>query len=339
MYTVSNSKIKQWNDCRYAWYLKYVEELERKAKHPAFERGGMVHSCLEAWRNGKAWKRVWKKLNEEYQANTFQEERDETGDMGQLARIMVEGYIEYHQNESYEYLASEQEFKLQLTPDIELEGYIDAIVKDPDGVYVFETKTYSRMPSYESLLFNNQSAIYQWALREMGHKRVKGTIWDILLAKEPSQPYFLKNGDVSKAALASTPGVVIKWCKENDIPESTRQDLLSRVSGESFYQRHTIRVHPTVEKQIMEDVKTAAIEMAMAQSEGVRRERNLGLQCGWCSYKPICQAEILGTDPDYIKEHDYKKRENTRKSALSELHKEKEKKNGNKKQKAVKSGK
>jgi hypothetical protein len=307
MYKVSYSKIKQYMDCKYAWHLKYVEELERRKKAPAFERGGMVHACLESYRNGKSWKRTWKKLDQEYRNTTFQEEIEEFGDMGELAKAMVEGYIEYHQNESYDYIASEQEFNIPFMPDIEIVGYIDAIVKSPDGVYAFETKTYSRMPDYDSLLFNSQSTLYQWVLKQMGHKRVKGCIWDICLAKMPSEPKFLQNGSVSKAALASTPQVVIRWCKENDIPDDVKYDLLSRVSWESFYQRHTIRLHPSVEKQLIGEMKITALEMAL--SEGIRKERNLGMHCSWCSYKSICQAEILGADVDYIKEHDYRKKE------------------------------
>lgn len=57
----------------------------------------------------------------------------------------------------------------------------------------------------------------------------------------------------------------------------------------------------------MEDTTSTAIEILNHGHQ--LKDRNLGRDCSWCSYKSICQAELMGLDVDYIIKADYEIKE------------------------------
>lgn len=282
-------------------------KLEKKLKPGPLQRGVVIHECLENWNNGKSWKKPLEAYKKEFYENTFEEERVELGDIPQMVQELLEAYTHFYTEEEFEYLQNELHFELPLTKDIAIQGYIDSIVEDGRGrIWSMETKTYARTPDRDFLLFNPQSATYIWALKQLGYNP-EGMIWNIIKAKEPTKPKLTKKTKkLSVAKLDSTPYTVRKGIIELGFNPRDYQDFIDKHDYDSFFYRHAIRLNKNVVKSIIEDTRSTAIEIY--ERGGELKDKNLGRDCSWCSYKSICQAELMALDVGYIIEAEYQTR-------------------------------
>lgn len=300
---LSNSKVTTWRRCHMAYHYKYHEHLRPRKKGIALRRGSIIHECIEAFDSGRSWRRPYNAFAKQFYKETFQEEILENGDIPRMVEELMENYQFLYENDGLIYLGSEVHFELPLMPGVVIEGYLDALVEDEQGcVWPKETKTYKRNPDYDFLLLNTQSALYTWAVIELGYQP-KGTLWDIVRAKEPSRPVFTQRGQISKKGIDSTPYTVTKAIREMGKNPADYQDLIDKVRFEDFFKRHQVRVNPTVVKGIMGDFKSTAREIL--KSGPKLCDRNLGKNCAWCDYKPLCQAELMGLDTDFIRKKQF----------------------------------
>ena len=300
---ISNSKVSTWRKCHMAYHYKYHEHLRPKKKGIALRRGSIIHECIEAYDSGRSWRKPFNSFAQQFYEETFKEEIAEIGDIPRMVEELMENYQALYDEDGLTYLGNEVHFELPLMPGVVIEGYLDALVEDEAGcVWPKETKTYKRNPDYDFLLLNTQSALYTWAVMEMGYKP-KGTLWDIVRAKEPSRPVFTQKGEISKKGIDSTPYTVRKALREMGKDPKDYQDLIDKVSFDDFFRRYPVRVNHTVVKGIMEDFKSTAKEI---QKQGHKLcDRNLGKGCSWCDYKPLCQAELMGLDTEYIRKKQF----------------------------------
>lgn len=258
----------------------------------------MFHECLESYNEGKSWKKTFKMLEKEYYDNTFPEQIAADGDMAITARLLLESYFDYYQDEDIEYLENEKYFCLPLGDGIYIEGYIDSIVEDLKGnIYPFETKTYKSIPKRENLLFNQQSAIYLWAAIQF-YENVEGTYWNIIKAKRPSVPDFNKDGSISKKSIDSTPTVVLKWLQDQGLKATDHADLLTKVKYEDFFFREKIKIQRPMVIQVIDDCKSTLQEIeALGRT---RKEMNIDNHCSFCEFRSLCQAELMGWDVEEV---------------------------------------
>ena len=300
---ISNSKVSTWRKCHMAYHYKYHEHLRPKKKGIALRRGSIIHECIEAYDSGRSWRKPFNSFAKQFYEETFKEEIAEIGDIPRMVEELMENYQALYDEDGLTYLGNEVHFELPLMPGVVIEGYLDALVEDEAGcVWPKETKTYKRNPDYDFLLLNTQSALYTWAVMEMGYKP-KGTLWDIVRAKEPSRPVFTQKGEISKKGIDSTPYTVRKALREMGKDPKDYQDLIDKVSFDDFFRRYPVRVNHTVVKGIMGDFKSTAREI---QKQGHKLcDRNLGKGCSWCDYKPLCQAELMGLDTEYIRKKQF----------------------------------
>ena len=300
---LSNSKVTTWRKCHRAYYYKYGLKLRPKKKGIALRRGSIIHECIEAYDSGRSWRKPYRNFAKQFYEETFKEEIVEMGDIPRMVEELMENYQALYENDGLTYLGSEVHFELPLMPGVVIEGYLDALVEDEKGaIWPKETKTYKRNPDYDFLLLNTQSALYTWAVTEMGYSP-KGTLWDIIRAKEPGRPQFLKDGKVSKRGIDSTPYTVKKALREMGQNPEDYEDLLAKVSYEDYFRRYPVRVNPTVVKGIMDDFKSTAREIM--KSGDKLHDRNLGKGCAWCDYKPLCQADLMGLDTEFIQKKQF----------------------------------
>ena len=124
-------------------------------------------------------------------------------------------------------------------------------------------------------------------------------MWDIIRAKEPTKPIMTaKTQKLSLARLDSTPYTVEKGIRELGLDPRKYSDFINSHTYDVYFLRHPIRLNKSVVKSLMKDTISTATEI-LNMGE-VLKDRNLNSDCSWCSYKDICQAEILGLDTDYI---------------------------------------
>lgn len=296
---LSNSRVSTWRKCHMAYHYKYHEHLRPKRKGVALQRGSIIHECIEAYDSGRSWRKPYQKFAKQFYKETFREEIVEIGDIPRMVEELMENYQALYEGDGLIYLGNEVHFELPLMPGVVIEGYLDALVEDEHGcVWPKETKTYKKNPDYDFLLLNTQSALYTWAVMEMDY-HPKGTLWDIIRAKEPSRPQVLKSGEISRKGIDSTPYTVRKALIEMGKDPKDYTDLLGKVSFEDYFRRYPVRVNQTVVDGIMDDFRSTAKEIIKGGSK--LRDRNLGKGCAWCDYKPLCQAELMGLDTDFIR--------------------------------------
>lgn len=296
---LSNSKVSTWRKCHMAYHYKYHEHLRPKRKGVALQRGSIIHECIEAYDSGRSWRKPYQKFAKQFYKETFREEIVEIGDIPRMVEELMENYQALYEEDGLIYLGNEVHFELPLMSGVVIEGYLDALVEDEHGcVWPKETKTYKKNPDYDFLLLNTQSALYTWAVMEMDY-HPKGTLWDIIRAKEPSRPQVLKSGEISRKGIDSTPYTVRKALIEMGKDPKDYTDLLGKVSFEDYFRRYPVRVNQTVVDGIMDDFRSTAKEIL--KSGHKLCDRNLGKGCAWCDYKPLCQAELMGMDTDFIR--------------------------------------
>lgn len=300
---LSNSKVTTWRKCHMAYHYRYHEHLRPKKKGMALQRGSIIHECIEAYDSGRSWRKPYQKFATQFYKETFREEIVEIGDIPRMVEELMENYQALYENDGLVYLGNEVHFELPLMPGVVIEGYLDALVEDEHGaIWPKETKTYKKNPDYDFLLLNTQSALYTWAVMEMGHNP-KGTLWDIIRAKEPSRPQVLKSGEISRKGIDSTPYTVKKALLEMGKDPKDYVDLLGKVSFEDYFRRYPVRVNHTVVRGIMGDFRSTAREILRSGSKLC--DRNLGKGCAWCDYKPLCQAELMGLDTEFIRKKQF----------------------------------
>lgn len=304
---LSNSRIKVWKNNHFDHYWKYVEKLQRKQKSSPLVRGSIIHECLEAYYEGRSWKKVLDKWEEEYYATTFAEEREELGDIPGLSREILENYMEYYDevDSDLEVIATELHFQLPLTEGVELQGYIDAIMKDGQGrLWLWDHKTYKRMKDYSFFLYNPQSAIYLWAAQELGYE-VEGFVWNVIRAAMPSKPSLTQKGELSKAKISTTPYTYTKGLIELGLDPEDYTEQIEQFTYEDFFQRQIIRLNQNTIDFIMEDIRETGKQIL--EYGEVWKDYNPDTAFP-SSYREIWETQMQGGDVEYIIEQQFERR-------------------------------
>jgi len=320
---VSQSKIKTWRQCQFAYHQKYVELLRKKTIKRPFTFGGIVHELIEEQANNRD---PFKKLDaiEAEKGKMFQEEYELYGDLiNDIRNIMME-YFEYWGDDSLFYLRrggryAEHEFNIEIADGIIFTGKIDAIAKTANKlVWVVEHKTFNRMPANDERWRNIQSAVYLKALQITGLAEADGMCWDYIHSGAPEVPRTLKSGKLSEAKLNTLPGVISRYAEEQGYDPNFSKKLID--AAQQNLSNYFIRVFTPINQSIVESVYKDFIDSAqeLVENHGKKKVKNIGMHCKFCDYEPICRAELTGSDVDMIIKGQYKvenkglKNENTK---------------------------
>ena len=147
-YTLSNSEIQVFKDCRRKWWLGYYRRLQPRQKQftGALALGSRVHEALDMhYSSGQDLLEAHSQLVERDIAKLVAEYRD-TYDLeaeAELGRIMLEGYLEWMAAEGIdadlEMISTEEIIQMPLFDgDVVLQGKLDMRVRrKSDGVRMF----------------------------------------------------------------------------------------------------------------------------------------------------------------------------------------------------------
>jgi hypothetical protein len=140
---------------------------------------------------------------------------------------------------------------------------------------------------------------------------VDGTCWDYVKSKPPTKPEILKSGAMSTKMIDSLPGAVMSVLEENGLDPKLYDEFIAvmRKNRPSYFQRIYTPTKKIIVDEIFEDFKATAIEIS--ELHGKSNTRTIDLHCDYCDFEPICRAELLGLDGDFIKEREYTKDEKT----------------------------
>lgn len=310
-FKVSQSKVKCWQQCRFAYNCKYVEKLKKRTIKRPFTFGTLVHSILEARAKGeKKPLSVLDKIPLKQQ-KLFAAEREMYGDILNDIRFIMTDYFKFYKDDgltviSKHGVAAEHEFLLPLDKEIDFSGKIDLVVKKSSLRWLVEHKTFGRsIPKPDHLWRNLQSAVYLRVLDMLGWKSADGVMWDYIHSKPPSRVQVTKKGLVSKKKLYTLPSAVKFSLESNGLDVEDYQPLIkaAEINRQNYYKR----IFNPVNSSVVDTVFKGFIDTSreMLKYHGKSKTRTFGRHCEWCDYEPICRAELTGADADYIRERDY----------------------------------
>lgn len=308
-FTVSNSKVKTYRRCQYAYYLKYVDKLRKKKKSRPLQFGTMVHKIVELDASGDDWRTVIEEVDVE-SMKLFEAERDVYGDLlDDLDVIMSEYFIKWKGHVDFIRLnkrSAEHEFTVEVEDGLNVTGKIDAFVRTPNRLkWLMEHKTFSRIPNEDNHWRNTQSVLYTRITDMLGWVKIDGVLWDYIHSKPPARPQVLKSGALSKKRIYSLPTRVTQSIKEAGARPRDYQKLIDDAANNrrNYFQR----IFTPTKKEVVDLVFKDFIDTAreIRDTHGKRKSKNIDRHCDWCEYEPLCRAELRLMDVDYVKERDY----------------------------------
>lgn len=307
----SQSKVKKWRQCHASYHYRYVEKLKRKKKSRPLQFGSMVHEMLESELNGDDPFELLEKFQNE-QGKLFAAEIEEYGDIIEDCRLIMEAYFDFYRDDKtrpirYKKQNAEHWLEVPIGEEMLFVMKIDGFARTPNKLrWILEHKTFSRKPSDDDRWRNLQSAVYIRACQLLGMKPFDGIMWNYVKSKAPKVPQILKNGDLSIRDVDTLPSVVRATMEEYGIEESENTEKLME-RAEANLKTYFFRVFTPVREYTVDEVFNDFIDSAteMMEHHGRKKDRNIGMHCGWCDYEPICRATLTGGDADFVKEREY----------------------------------
>lgn len=303
MIEVSNSKLELWDKCKYAYYLRYGEKLERATPPKPQFTGNWVHRILEEDAKGKDWRKVHRQYSRSFRNFLYADEYGKDPDLPIKVRAVIEEYFKYYRKSGHRTVAfpdgtkAEYPFRERIAPGIYLTGIIDRLVADAnDRLWIMDHKTTGNIPSEGVHDFDLQSIIYTRILK------VRGMIWDYIKFN-PTMPTLTQAGELSEKKIDTLPYLYEYLTEKHglDIPEK----ILERMIGiqAKFFVRHKLRTKSITSRTILNDVVTKAKDIR--KNGCTVRTRTLGRHCSWCSYRKLCLVRLHGLDDSRLIGNEY----------------------------------
>lgn len=308
----SNSKVKTWRRCHYAYHLKYVEKLRAKRKSRPLTFGELAHKMIEAHAEGDDPFDVLKQLDPK-QLRLFEVERESYGNLLDDLRVIMTEYFKHWGEDSVQYLrlnkrSAEHEFEVEIEDGLVVTGKIDAFVRTPNKLrWLMEHKTFTNRPNEDQFWRNVQSILYTRISQMMGWFQVEGTLWDYIRSKPPAFPQVMKNGKLSKRSLDTLPTRLKEFAQEKGLKVARVTMASATKNRERYFQRVFTPTKPELVDKVFADFIETLREMR--DLHGRSKAKNIDRHCDWCEFEPICRAELRGGDADFIKEKYFDVRE------------------------------
>lgn len=311
-FTVSHSKIKTWRRCHAAFDYKYNQNLQPRRKGRPLVFGSIIHEMIEANANGDEPENVVKKYRKDAK-KLFSAEVDEYTKIIDEAHLLMTHYFEYYKKSNLKFVSirkklAEHEFEVPLVKGVNLKGKIDAFMRDKeDRIWLVEHKSHKEIPNEDVRFRDLQTVTYSHpeVLKAMNLKRLDGVLWDYVRSKPPSIPDLLKSGELSKARIDTFQSIYKAAIKKNKLNEDDYKEVLKSLEGseKNFFKRIYMPLNSSMAKKLTEDTVQTALEIV--ERSGFDKTRNITKDCSWCSYEPLCRAELTGMDSDYIRKKEF----------------------------------
>jgi len=286
--------------------LQLCRGYNPKTQAKPLKIGSIVHNSIEAWAKTGKWDTILKSVQKEYKS-MFEEERELYGDIPGNTERMVSGYLAKYGDERKHYQMVEESLgPVPLTKRTQFKMRIDRLTTTKAGLTLCETKTAKRLPEEDLRIWDLQTVLYVWALRELGYP-VKAILWDYVRTKPPTVPQVLKNGTISlKKDIDTDYDTYLAAVKGAGCPVTDYKEILDRLKEEGtrrYYKRVLLPVNDQMIQPVLADAKMTSLEIASFRHLPVRNIS--GFTCPRCFYSSLCHAALRGLDESFIREREY----------------------------------
>lgn len=162
--------------CEQRWHYKYVQGIDDPSG-PAARKGTMLHAGVGAWWNGERLAGMMSALAEE--ANL---DDPVDAEVSHDVAWLLDRYVQHYGQrppDAWRVESVEQEFEVEFVEGLRLRGRIDTLVEIDGGLWVVETKSYSKKDRIDIVMVDPQMTAYVHAAREMFPNRaIDGVLFD-----------------------------------------------------------------------------------------------------------------------------------------------------------------
>lgn len=309
-FEVSQSKVNCWRRCRQEYHFKYVMKLRRRSVGRPLSFGRIVHEMQEQDVMGNdPFEHL--AMIEKKAGKMFRDDEEEYGDIIADVGYIMEDYYNYYEKEPLIIVPvgkrmAEHPFEVDIAPGIKATGKIDAFVQSKNKLkWILERKNHKTIPDEDARWRNLQSCVYTRLNEMAGGMRIEGLCWDYIRTKRPTRPQRLKNGSMSKKSIDTLPSVVIDTCKQLKVPIKNAEHMLNsaRRNMASYFKRIYTPTKVHLVNMVFSDFVETAKEMKSLA--GKTQVKTIGRHCSWCSYEPLCRAQLRDLDVEFIKKKEY----------------------------------
>lgn len=346
---VSVSQLQSFMSCPKKWEYGYIEELTPRVERAYLSIGKLCHKGMqEAMRN--LWKDQVAGLDTTLDGGLFPKWRregvdairDEWAEYMRSTPFLAEELPELNQTldnaisvfnqafaefEPWRYKvltiwdknmitipALELHFCIPCAKSKGLHGYIDAILIDIEtgSIWCTDYKFRKSLSPDSEEETNIQNAVYATACRKLGIN-ITGTMTWQHCNTPAAEPALLKDNKVSRAKIKTTWEVYRQFLLDNNQnPEDYREEMEPKLADiEWFRATYEYRNAETVQRMWDECIVPAT--RAVRRAWKGKNPRNIyPWNCKMCQFRSLCQGELRGYDPEFIRVSEYTKRSHLR---------------------------
>lgn len=226
MKIVRGSEVSDFLRCRYRWAERWINKLEEIRPNDKLFFGTLFHKFVEVYYKDRSYNDATGAMDYLFdQQDKRGMEQVEIDALWDLAVKVTRGYVDqWNGDRDMNILATELHIIIPLDNDIAVEGTIDLVYEDKDGLLWFmDHKTTAAIDKYEkNAAMDRQISRYWWMLQQLTkgigmiekdgqwvpfkdtldflkirYKEVAGFIYNIVLRDAPVEPKVLKGGGLS----------------------------------------------------------------------------------------------------------------------------------------------
>jgi hypothetical protein len=312
-FSFSQSKLKTFNRCPKQYEYKYVDHLNPKRKFRPLLVGSWVHRAVQTYYESGDWKIGFNEYKQRNWDNLFEEEREmlsEKGNPAQAIPKIMRGYKFYYRDDGWEPVIVEQEILVE-TPlkGVFFKGVVDLGIMEDGKLWVIDHKTAGSIPAATTFhAMDPQLILYPWALGvlmkrgEIEERPIGGVIYNYIRSKPPTEPSINKDGTFSKRKIVTDyPTVYLFLTKNGYDPKDFSETLIPLRRRSELLRRYRLPREPVVTKSILLD----ALSVVRRIQTSNRFTRSVSKDCGWCSYRDLCRADLNGLDTTRMRATDF----------------------------------
>ena len=312
---ISYSRESTYLRCPYQHYLSYVRNLTPNKPIRPLQFGSDFHRLLEVRGNKKAIKKVYSDIKETYYAMPSDWQTDLGDNYLDAVKTIFQDYLKVYRGTPLPY-TTEHRFEIPMFrykgKEVTFLGVIDGLYKTEDGILVEEHKTFSQKPSLTTLTLNVQKCLYAHAVEVLTGELPKEVVWDYIKSTPADEPIWLEKSQRFSQSKSEkiTPFSYLRAAKAKglDLEQAKKDSQLYEGNIPNFYFRVPMPYTREMVTRVWEDFVYTAKEIC---SKGeTNKTMNLTRDCAYCSFCPICTAELTGGNVEYTISHDYKEKDN-----------------------------
>lgn len=316
---VRGSEVQSFLRCRKKWNWEWVEGYRPNIPNNKLFFGTLFHKYLEVLYDTKQPKDAYDVTLQLFQdTDVSGMEQPEVASIWNLFEIVSQQYLEkwWENDETWEILATEYHFEIELDGTVVFEGTIDLIFKDEKGrIWFADHKTTNSIDKYEkNAVMDRQISRYWWALTKLGMEPY-GFIYNIILKDYPEKPKLLKTGKLSTAKTQKTTlDLYLQAIEDCGLDVDNYQEYLQflKENPREYFKRVVVKRTPMEAATAMHEFYWTVKDTVKLRNEpSDYLYRNITSDCSWeCSFYQVCQLDIQGQSIDSLLNTVFTKEEN-----------------------------